>query len=72
MLLLIFLIIVGVCFINKKFDINKNSNKYFVGMLLLALPFQILSTTQGLVARIVLYFTYSFIILIPNNLEVLV
>lgn len=71
MLLLIFLIIVGVCLINKKFDINKNENKYFVGMLLLALPFQILSTTQGLVARIVLYFTYSFIILVPNNLEVL-
>ena len=71
MLLLIFSIILFICFFNKKFDINKKENKTFVGMLLLALPFQILSTTQGLVARIVLYFTYSLIVLIPNNIEVM-
>ncbi|MGM9876375.1 MAG: EpsG family protein [Bacilli bacterium] len=71
MLLLILAVIIGICFVNKKFDINKEENKYFTGMLLLALPFQILSTKQGLVARIVLYFTYSFIILIPNNLEIM-
>lgn len=71
MLSLIFMIIIFVCFINKKFDINKKENKFFVGMLLLSLPFQILSTTQGLVARIVLYFTYSFIILVPNNIEIM-
>ena len=38
-------------------------------MILISLPFQILSLKQGLIARIVLYFSYSFIIIIPEYLE---
>lgn len=70
MIILITVLIIGICVIDKPIDMNKSENKYLVGMLLLALPFQVLSTTQGLIARIVLYFNYSLIALIPNKLEI--
>lgn len=69
MLILIFGLICFFCYLTKRVDIEKNENKLLLSMLLIAFPFQILSLTQGLLARIVLYFSYSFIILIPNYLE---
>lgn len=71
MLLFVIAIILGVCFIGKKTKINYDDDKYLIGMMLLTLPFQVMATYQGLVARIVLYFMYSFIILVPNSFEVI-
>lgn len=70
MLFLILSLICGVLFMCKKNKISYNEeNKYLFGMFLLTLPFQVMSTYQGLIARIVLYFLYSIIILIPNVIE---
>ena len=71
MLLLIFGFIVYFCIITKMFNIEERENKILVYMLLFSLPFQILSITQGLIARITLYFNYSLILLIPGYFETL-
>lgn len=69
MLAFLFLIalLLFVLFKNNKELYKKNRLFYY--MILISLPFQILATYQGLLARIVLYFTYSLIILIPNVLH---
>ena len=67
MIIFLFAIVIAICYIFR-FK-GKENNKMLIYMLLLSIPFQILSTEQGLVARIVLYFTHSLIILLPNFIE---
>ncbi len=71
MLILIFGIIISICYLFRleTFKVNNKNNRILIGMILLSFPIQILATTQGLLARIVLYFTFSLIILLPNFLE---
>lgn len=47
----------------------QTTENIFYWMYTFAIVFQILATTQSLVARIVLYFNFSLIILLPNIIE---
>ena len=58
----------GIVYFFKNFNLKKN--EIFIGMLMITIPLQILATTQGLIARLSLYFSFSILILIPNALEV--
>lgn len=53
------------------YNIYRKKDKYLIGMLILALPFQILATSQSLVSRLTLYFLYCYPILFPNVLNAL-
>ena len=52
----------------QKEEISVTEN-IFYWMYILAVVFQILSTAQSIVARLVLYFSISLIILIPNTIQ---
>lgn len=69
MLLFILGIALFVGLLSKKFDKNKFLNNLFLNTLLLSIPFQILSTSQGLIARIVFYYSTFLMALIPNVIE---
>ena len=56
-------------FFNKEKNKISKTENIFYWMYTLAIIFQILATTQSLVARIVLYFSLSLIILLPNIIE---
>lgn len=64
-------VLLGIIYLFKDFDIQKKENKILIGMLMICIPLQILATTQGLIARLVLYFSHCLIVLIPNALETL-
>ena len=75
MLAHIILIIVGSLiayyFTDLIYNVYRKKDKYLIGMLILALPFQILATSQSLVSRLTLYFLYCYPILLPNVLNAL-
>lgn len=68
-LFLFFGLLIGIIYIFKNFKLSEKNNQLFIGMLMITIPLQILATTQGLIARLTLYFSISILILIPNVLE---
>lgn len=69
MLGLIYAVVLGIMLVFKNYKLEDRESKILFYMLLLSIPFQILATVQGLLARIVMYFTCSLMILIPNAIE---
>lgn len=72
-LLLIYIAMLFVEFViikngKSKNEVN-NTENIFYWMYIVAIAFQILATTQSLVSRIVLYFNFSLIILLPRIIE---
>ena len=71
--LLIILFIILLFFIlirNQKIEKYKENNIWF-NMLMIAILIQSLASTQGNIARLTMYYSYSIIFLIPNILETL-
>lgn len=66
MLILLFTIFIFFTLIrNKNAEINENNDIWF-NMLMIAILIQSLASTQGNIARLTMYYSYSLLFLIPN------
>lgn len=69
-LILLTIIVAISLYIRKYFEKEENEkNLMFYNFMIVTIPLQILATVQGNIARLVMYFSISLVILIPNIIQ---